>query len=1353
MKYTPYLLVLLLLGAPLVVFLSPESPLEELEKTSFSAASQWLMDDAPEIQNGWSPTVWQPDPKGAIWEMDFSPDGSMLAAVEISDNRLFVWNVSDGRVILWIHHENILVDVQWLSNDWVLVADGDTDWFSYQVIDDGSSRPQSTTNMRTGKWTNALAGTYNGWLWGMDVSINNSKVTFCGDIDQLNMGGEIVIADLSYFTDGNAPNAQHFFPQYWTTDCAISPSGATVAATGRNMTFYADGNVTYRDVVYGVDSANGALLWTRFVGGDNSSAWAVTWEPGGGSYTVGYNHPVPSQPTQWEAVVTAFAESDGTVFWYSPIPQNLSSLSWLPDGSHIGVGLYDPGRISFIDTAGQIQTDFGWHAVMSGTSTLPTDVTAVASTTLQSATTSANQLLASAGKDGGIEIWVVDVTQFDIQPYRKLGPTLVREISVHPSQDLVALAESNGVLTIRYGSNGSIYSQCFHPEYGQLVYEIPYAKSVGWMNGEAVGAFSDGVVITCNEFGKWSWTFDLRNFQTVGAFGRIASVPNSNYAAITWSSNTTDSTRDGHVAIIDPASGQFLKEWQYPNTHWAIDFNDQGNRLASASQLGDVRMWNTSDPNPANWIDDGVAYSHSGYVGVVKWIFGTDVLVTAGWDKQVTYWDILSQMQMMTVTTQFEPFGFADFTSNGQSILATGNASNSLTGQLEFYDMQNSTLLSTYQMNHIPRGLGVLPVDQSIVMVNHTGTFQVIEMDADGDGWPDVDDALPNDPTQHEDFDGDGWGDDQSQPTGDACVSIAGTSSEDRNGCVDSDGDGYSDPDATWLSHPFGAADAYPNNPQQWHDTDGDGHGDEYSFQVGSDGLRQGESGDAFANDPSQYRDLDGDGCGDNYSYTDDTGMRVNEAGDAFISDATQCNDFDGDGYGDNYSFTNDSGGLRVENGDAFPADYLAWSDLDGDGCPTDSATGLAIDLYPTDGDYCDEELPFWLPMNLQILISNDAVDWQVQISWDYTANNTDMLRLEAALGDGITSPSESDYFSLQVWTSSVAVSETLTVDSILGKDTLFIRFQAIPDDGEILFRNWSAVWVEDNDSGELNINLDNLLLDGPNDSGYERHNQSLLSGIHVEQCTLLTPDRDRLGVPVAANEGEVVVCGALLVKMQWPETCRMETWVDSQGNTLPETSPNLIDITPCPEDATWKYSHAGISETPMDDAAPVSRRDPGYPIGGAIAFPGAMCDTDELNEGRMPGQTTKPTGEHWTCVDGWKIVNLPDSSTDNNQNSGVQENESEDVSLVWYTAIAAMTFLVVLLGVMGLRYNRKTSAISSQVYSGVSSQGHPPEIPPEPMMHAPCKTCGGHVQEVAHQNARWTWCPSCREWQDYLGK
>ena len=54
--------------------------------------------------------------------------------------------------------------------------------------------------------------------------------------------------------------------------------------------------------------------------------------------------------------------------------------------------------------------------------------------------------------------------------------------------------------------------------------------------------------------------------------------------------------------------------------------------------------------------------------------------------------------------------------------------------------------------------------------------------DSDGDGWWDVQDAFPTEPTQWSDVDGDGYGDNSSGFEADACPSIGGNSTMDRFG-------------------------------------------------------------------------------------------------------------------------------------------------------------------------------------------------------------------------------------------------------------------------------------------------------------------------------------------------------------------------------------------------------------------------------------------------------------------------------------------------------------------------------------------------------------------------------------------
>ena len=189
--------------------------------------------------------------------------------------------------------------------------------------------------------------------------------------------------------------------------------------------------------------------------------------------------------------------------------------------------------------------------------------------------------------------------------------------------------------------------------------------------------------------------------------------------------------------------------------------------------------------------------------------------------------------------------------------------------------------------------------------------------DADGDGWYDVMDAFPQEPTQHEDTDGDGFGDNQSGVEPDACPEQAGTSTIDRYGCLDTDGDLRSDPDINWM--PSQGGDAFPNEPTQWSDQDLDGYGDNPTGVTPDDcpTVR-----DTSTIDRLGCLDTDGDGYSDpdaEWTVADGADACSNGGGNS-TQDRIGCYDKDGDGY------SNPSVDWTIEDGaDAYVDDPTRW--------------------------------------------------------------------------------------------------------------------------------------------------------------------------------------------------------------------------------------------------------------------------------------------------------------------------------------------------------------------------------------------------------------------------------------------
>ena len=217
-------------------------------------------------------------------------------------------------------------------------------------------------------------------------------------------------------------------------------------------------------------------------------------------------------------------------------------------------------------------------------------------------------------------------------------------------------------------------------------------------------------------------------------------------------------------------------------------------------------------------------------------------------------------------------------------------------------------------------------------------------LDTDYDGYSDTTDEFPLDPSQWSDTDNDGFGDELRGTDGDYCPEVAGSSTIDRKGCLDSDGDGYSDPDSSWSTNLGG--DAFPEDSTQHFDGDGDGFGDN------PEGYQPDSCPETFGTSTADIfgcRDSDGDGWSD--------------AADAFVDDNSQWSDQDGDGYGDaqdgllpdscptvfgnstiqRYGCLDSDGDGLDDQLDAFPLDASETLDTDGDG------VGDNLDAYPQD--------------------------------------------------------------------------------------------------------------------------------------------------------------------------------------------------------------------------------------------------------------------------------------------------------------------------------------------------------------------------------------------------------------------
>lgn len=124
------------------------------------------------------------------------------------------------------------------------------------------------------------------------------------------------------------------------------------------------------------------------------------------------------------------------------------------------------------------------------------------------------------------------------------------------------------------------------------------------------------------------------------------------------------------------------------------------------------------------------------------------------------------------------------------------------------------------------------------------------------------------------------------------------------------------------------SADAFPVDPSENFDNDGDGIGNNRDPDDDNDGILDADdndddnddindSNDLFPADSSEWSDNDSDGIGDNAD-TDDDNDGVNDNEDAFPLDDSESIDTDLDGIGNNADPDDDNDGIRDEE-DEFP--------------------------------------------------------------------------------------------------------------------------------------------------------------------------------------------------------------------------------------------------------------------------------------------------------------------------------------------------------------------------------------------------------------------------------------------------
>ena len=513
----------------------------------------------------------------------------------------------------------------------------------------------------------------------------------------------------------------------------------------------------------------------------------------------------------------------------------------------------------------------------------------------------------------------------------------IESVDFSPDGEYIVVGDDSGALTIFETKSRNIMLSVTEEE-NRPIYEVEWSP-----NGE--------YILAGNQYEE-VFVYDMTNFvndntveliETLTTdFGTtndlIADIefnPDSTMVAVTVGKETLSEENDGGLVILDPTDWTEIGRFN-PSTldsnYDSVDWSPDGNILALGG-AGEVFLLDAKNGfsqittsltitssefprvNGLSWSPDGNMLAvcdqyQSTTVGHSVYLYNT---IT--WVKQ---WE--EQLSTSCLDVEFSPdsrqVAAAAFWygADGDSVKVFNALSGSIVDIMSGNSGDESTPdPSVYDIAWSPDGINFI-VAHGYEDVRLS--FWEGDDDPDNDGWPTIDrgngdvDAFPLDGTQWVDSDDDGFGDNPSPASNyDDCIDIKGNSTEDRSGCPDIDGDGFSDSDTEW--NVTDGADAFPNDSSQWADFDGDGYGDNL----------EGFNPDIFPLNPTQWNDTDGDGFGDNIS-------GINP--DKFPSDSTQWNDTDSDGFGDNIN--GNSPDYCPETYGNSTIDYLGCIDSDGDG-------------------------------------------------------------------------------------------------------------------------------------------------------------------------------------------------------------------------------------------------------------------------------------------------------------------------------------------------------------------------------------------------------------------------------------
>ena len=303
-----------------------------------------------------------------------------------------------------------------------------------------------------------------------------------------------------------------------------------------------------------------------------------------------------------------------------------------------------------------------------------------------------NQLLASAGEDGSVRIW-------------NLQGQLLDELKGHKGHVRYVTFSSDGqTIASTGGQDGMVY-----------LWDLQGKKIKSWqadtMAMTKTANFNPHhqlIVTTGKEKKIKIWNLETKLIQTLDfhAWGAFFS-PNGKYIVAAGD--------DGNIGLWN-WQYQLVKKWQaHEQRIWNVAFSLDSQQIASAGEDGTVRVWNLQGQQLAKF------QGHTGPVRSVRFTADSQQLVSSGDDRTTRLWN-LQNRQLQEFSIAQGSINKIIFTSDNQQLITS-----SRDGSASIWNFQGQQLTELSNSNSLVNDLSISEDAQVMAQSNQNGLITIFD--------------------------------------------------------------------------------------------------------------------------------------------------------------------------------------------------------------------------------------------------------------------------------------------------------------------------------------------------------------------------------------------------------------------------------------------------------------------------------------------------------------------------------------------------------------------------------------------------------------------------------------------------